>query len=320
MPPESHWGGSGLGRSGGRCRACEEEVGHSVMNRLIMGLVIGMGQAAFGADGSTPKPRYRLEKLGYASRAVSYDNNFPALGPGPDGRIYGGCYPGSKLIEYDPKTGKCIIKAVLHKQRAYLRNLAATDDGRIWCSLNSPGLLAVYDTRTGKTRQCLPKQFVLASSFMSTILIKGGRVYASLYGAGPEQHKALVFDARSGEFLKPLKQAGHSIPGDYAEGLYQYSPEKLTLSFFHPDQKDWKVVLAGRITRLLRQRSRATRPVVSSSMSTQYDYCWQGWQERSRALYRLAAETAKLPPAPTPPRETTHANDNGRRDSPCRLR
>jgi len=55
--------------------------------------------------------------------------------------------------------------------------------------------------------------------------------------------------------------------------------------------------LAKRVTDLLRRRVRATRAIVSSSMSTQYDYCWQGWQKRSRALYRLAAEVANRPPA-----------------------
>jgi len=56
--------------------------------------------------------------------------------------------------------------------------------------------------------------------------------------------------------------------------------------------------LTGRIRARLRRRSQATARILSSTSGHQHDYCWQGWRERSGALYRLAADVAKTPAAP----------------------
>jgi hypothetical protein len=61
------------------------------------------------------------------------------------------------------------------------------------------------------------------------------------------------------------------------------------------DAKSLPEELAGRAKKLLEGRSRATALVISSSGGLQVGYGWQGWQERSRQLYQLAAEVAKLP-------------------------
>jgi len=53
--------------------------------------------------------------------------------------------------------------------------------------------------------------------------------------------------------------------------------------------------LAERVKALLAARSRATGALISSSGGIQCDYAWAGWQERSRALYALAAEVARTP-------------------------
>ena len=60
------------------------------------------------------------------------------------------------------------------------------------------------------------------------------------------------------------------------------------------DDKKLPAELAERAAKLLADRSRATALVISSSGGWQVDDCWQGWQGRSRALYSLAAEAARV--------------------------
>jgi hypothetical protein len=50
----------------------------------------------------------------------------------------------------------------------------------------------------------------------------------------------------------------------------------------------------ARIQKLLRHRDRSTWLIISSSGSYQNDCTWQGWQERSRDLYKTAAEVSAL--------------------------
>ncbi|MDD5599481.1 MAG: hypothetical protein PHV82_16155, partial [Victivallaceae bacterium] len=155
------------------------------------------------------------------------------LAEAPDGKIYGACYPGSKLWHFDPHTGRCSLDAVLDEKRDYLRYVTAAPDGKLWCSVIHPALLYVYDPGTEEKRQVLPEEFQ-SNSFISKPELAGKRM-SVLTCSTDTPPVLLIFDAISGKLcrshnLKTCRLDGQAlnlsdvqpIPGNSLEKFYFY--------------------------------------------------------------------------------------------------
>ena len=147
----------------------------------------------------------------------------------PDGRIYGGCYSPSKLLEYDPRTKTVKDLGAMSKGRNYVRYLAAAPDGKIWCRVSFPSELYIYDPTTGEKRQ--------TEYSPSGVLAKGRSVYVGARG------NILRFDPKSEKLVHTLTGGGTPIPGDYTRGLYLARGG--AICFYDPDANRMKKLAEG---------------------------------------------------------------------------
>jgi len=111
----------------------------------------------------------------------------------PSGVVYCAAgYPKTKLVAFDPNTGKASDLGEMVPGQQYLRSVAADRYGRIWCGIGTTAHLVVYDPADGSKHDVLPAEWAKSSTVYDVEAI-GDYVVASVMFDGV----LLVYDAAS---------------------------------------------------------------------------------------------------------------------------
>lgn len=124
-------------------------------------VVSGDGKIYIGSRGTfhrfdPTKPGKGLENLG---RPAASEDWMWRIDEGTDGKIYGGTFPGAKLVSYDPATGVLTDHGTMHEGSNYASPLAAGKDGFIYVSVGTPtrSNVAAFKIADGTHRLVFPE-------------------------------------------------------------------------------------------------------------------------------------------------------------------
>ena len=112
-----------------------------------------------------------------------------AMIDGPDGRIYGGSYPNSHLVSFDPETKEMRDHGRLDPQEQYPSNMAVDSAGWIYIGIGTARFnIVAFDPKTGEMRQMV-KEKDRALGTARVFRGADGRVYGE---AGEKWHRMLA--------------------------------------------------------------------------------------------------------------------------------
>ncbi|NUR70355.1 MAG: hypothetical protein HOU81_06015 [Hamadaea sp.] len=114
--------------------------------------------------------------------SVSPDSFIWALAASPDGKLYGGTYPGGRVFEYDPATGVKRDYGAAVPGEQYVRSIAV-DATTIYAGVGSHAHLIAIDRATGARREILPPAYA-DRTFVATLELKDGILAAGLSATG----------------------------------------------------------------------------------------------------------------------------------------
>jgi hypothetical protein len=101
---------------------------------------------------------------------------------GPDGRIWGGGYPGCRLISFDPKTRAFQDHGKMDPDQAYMSYLAFDAAGWLYCGIGSARYnIVAYNPATGERRQ-LVSEAERKTGYGRVFVGKDGKVYGHAGG------------------------------------------------------------------------------------------------------------------------------------------
>jgi streptogramin lyase len=141
---------------------------------------------------------------------------------GSDGRLYGGTYPGGKLVALDLESFKTESFDNPAKPNLYLRNVSATPDGRILCQWATEKITTrLFDPKT-KTFTPVPKQLegVQVGATWNGYFVSGNTWDGKLT-------KSLVFKGENFEAVDPPPFP--TPPGKWHVDTYPTTPKTLFL-------------------------------------------------------------------------------------------
>jgi len=116
---------------------------------------------------------------------------------GPDGRLYGGDYPGGQFWWFDPGTGQGTVVGTPVPGEVFVRSVVAGTDGDVYGGTGSvAGHFFRYDTGLN-TFELLGVPVWRDSSVLSLILGSDGRIYG---GTGHRRGKVFRFDPANGGY------------------------------------------------------------------------------------------------------------------------
>lgn len=141
-----------------------------------------------------------------------------AMIDGPDGRIYGGSYPNSHLVSFDPKTKEMKDHGRMDPRENYPSNMAVDSAGWLYCGIGTARFnIVAFDPKTDEMRQMVVEK---DRALGTARVFRGadGRVYGE---AGEKWHKML---AGKGETLPkehvPELEPWQAIPFGKASGVF----------------------------------------------------------------------------------------------------
>ncbi len=141
-----------------------------------------------------------------------------AMVEGPDGRIYGGSYPNSHLVSFDPKTKKMKDHGQMDPKENYPSNMAVDSTGWVYCGIGTARTnIAAFHPKTGEMRQVIPEK---DRAFGTARVSRGvdGRVYGE---AGEEWYRMLAGKAEIVSREKvPELEPQQAIPFGTAKGIF----------------------------------------------------------------------------------------------------
>jgi hypothetical protein len=132
-----------------------------------------------------PGDLYKVDTTGTSATKVadvSPDRYIWSLDTAPDGKVYGGTYPGGRVFEYDPGTGVKRDYGVAVPGEQYVRSIAV-DATTIYAGVGSHAHLIAIDRVTGAKREILPPEFT-DRTFVATLALEGGILAAGLSATG----------------------------------------------------------------------------------------------------------------------------------------
>jgi dienelactone hydrolase len=112
-----------------------------------------------------------------------------AMIDGPDGRIYGGSYPNSHLVSFDPKTRDMKDHGRMDPREHYPSNMAVDSAGWLYCGIGTARFnIVAFNPKTGEMRQLVPEK-VRALGTARVFRGADGRVYGE---AGDKWYRMLA--------------------------------------------------------------------------------------------------------------------------------
>lgn len=105
-------------------------------------------------------PRQPEKEIQIVGRPAESETYLWAFTVGHDKRIYGGTYPGAKLVSYDPATGAMADLGVMDDKQKYATSICTGPDGRIYLGIGfGRANVVVYDPATGAHKSILPDAY-----------------------------------------------------------------------------------------------------------------------------------------------------------------
>jgi dienelactone hydrolase len=141
-----------------------------------------------------------------------------AMVDGPDGRIYGGSYPNSHLVSFDPKTKEMKDHGQMDPKENYPSNMAVDSAGWIYCGIGTARFnIVAFQPKTGEMRQLIAEK---DRALGTARVFRGvdGRAYGE---AGEKWYRMLAGKA---EFVPkekvPELEPWQAIPFGTARGVF----------------------------------------------------------------------------------------------------
>ena len=153
-----------------------------------------------------------------------------AMADGPDGRIYAGSYPNSRLVSFDPATKEMRDHGQMDAAEHYPASMAVDSSGWLYCGIGTAryGIVA-FLPKTGEMRRIVPEKeralgtarvfsgsdgFAYAQAGETWYRMNNGQgtkiAKEKIAPAGPDG--AISFGVTSGSFADGRKLAGYSLP------------------------------------------------------------------------------------------------------------
>ena len=153
------------------------------------------------------------------------------------GNIYGGCYPGGKAFQYDPRTGRFRDYGVIVPGEQYVRSMEAWEDKLyIGMGTQAPHLIELDPVTGDKAELTLPDE-VGGEQLVYDLNIVSGKLFARL----TPSNRLFVYDLARGEWADRIEGcSGLSVSRPDANGnvyfvkddrLCRYDPETKSLAF-----------------------------------------------------------------------------------------